>query len=131
MAKKIAVIFGIIIFLVGFFGFFPNPIIGAGGKAIFEANFGHNLIHIVIGAVMLAMAARGENAVGWSLKIFGGLFVLMGILGFVMKSPMLGILTYNSADNWLHLVLGIVLVAPGMVKKSGSLGEPTQTRRTL
>lgn len=124
MAKKTAVIFGIILILIGITGLLPNPIIGAGGKAIFETNLGHNLLHLLMGVVMLVMATKGEETATLSFKIFGAIFLLTGILGFVMKSPLFGIVAYNSADNWANLMIGIVLIALGMIKKSKTAQHP-------
>jgi hypothetical protein len=54
---------------------------------------------------------------------FGVLLVLMGLLGFV-ENPLIGIFPVNGADNWLHLLLGAVLLAGGIMSKNGSAPPP-------
>src|SRR5581483_3969118 len=120
MGKKLAMIIGVVFVLVGLLGFVSNPIVG-GGSALFMTNTAHNLAHILIGVIMMVMAAQGESSALLSLKIFGVVYLLLAVLGFVMTSPMFGIIAYNGADNWLHLVLGVVLLALGMKKASSAM----------
>jgi len=101
---------------VGLLGFFNNPVLG-----LFAVNGAHNLVHLIIGIALVVMSAQGEAMAVKSLKIFGVVYLLVAILGFFMMSPMLGIIVFNGADNWLHLVLGIVLLALGFSSKSGNM----------
>jgi len=49
-------------------------------------------------------------------KIFGIVYLLVAILGFFSGSgSVLGFLDVNSADNWLHVVLGIVVLGAGFM----------------
>ena len=115
MAKKIAMTLGVVFVLVGVLGFFPNPIVGANG--FFLANYTHDIVHLLIGVVMIIMAAQGESSAAMSMIIFGIVYALIAILGFVMTSPLLGLVTYNAADNWLHVVLAVVLLIAGFSLK--------------
>ena len=119
MAKKLAMVFGVVFILVGLLGFFNNPILG-----IFAVNGAHNVVHLLIGIVMVIMASQGEASAAMSMNIFGVVYLLVAVLGFVMKSPMLGFIAYNGADNWLHVVLGIVLLAAGMSAKKSVPAAP-------
>jgi hypothetical protein len=111
MTKKLAILFGAVFVLVGVLGFIPNPIVGAG--ALFEANMAHNVVHLVVGIALLAVASK-ETSAGLAMKVFGIVYLLVAALGFFMGSGMLlGILYVNSADNWLHVVLGVALLAAG------------------
>ena len=118
MAKKLAMVFGVIFVLVGILGFIPNPIVGPNG--FFLTNSLHSIFHLLVGIVMLIMASQGESNAALSMTIFGVVYLLLAVLGWVLTSPMLGLVAYNGADNWLHLVLGVVLVAAGMMKKGSA-----------
>lgn len=117
MAKKLAMLFGVIFVIVGLLGFVSNPIVGS-GNAMFLTNTMHNIVHLLVGVIMIIMSSQGEASASMSLTIFGVIYLVLAVLGFLMKSPLLGFVDYNSADNWLHLVLGVVLLAAGMMKKS-------------
>ncbi len=106
---------GVVFVLVGLLGFVKNPIVGSSG--IFMTNTVHNIAHIVIGVIVLAMAGSKPNA---ALTIFGVVYLLLAVLGFVMKSPLLGLVAVNMADNWLHVVLGVVMIIAGATMKSAA-----------
>jgi hypothetical protein len=121
MAKKLAVVFGVIFVLVGVLGFIPNPIVGATG--LFMTNTLHDLVHLLIGVILLvvAMTAPAKSAL-W-LKIFGVVYLLLVVLGFLLipsGGMLLGLVTMNMADHFLHLVLGVVLLAAGMMANNSS-----------
>lgn len=115
MAKTLATVFGVIFVIVGLLGFVGNPLVGSG--ALFDTNTAHDLVHVLTGIVLLVVAftAAAQSAI-W-LKILGAVYLIVAVLGFVMASPLLGFLEVNSADNWLHVILGIVLVAAGVYAK--------------
>lgn len=116
MAKKIALLLGIVFVLVGLLGFVPNPIVGMAG--IFETDMLHNLVHILFGIILIVAAKKGA-AMLW-LKVLGVVYLLLAILGFLMVPEggmLLGLVHANAADHWLHVVLGIVLVLAGFMGK--------------
>ena len=120
MAKKIAQVFGVIFLLVGLLGFIGNPIVGEMG--LFHADMMHNLVHILSGLILLIAASKGAAAL-W-LKVIGIVYLLVAILGFMMlgedgMGSVLGIVSVNGADNWLHLVLAAILLWGGFAGKSG------------
>ncbi len=110
-AKTLALVFGIIFVIVGLLGFVPNPLVGANG--LFLTNVVHDLVHLIIGLILLAVALWAPAQSGMWLKIMGAVYLVIFLLGLVMGSPMLGLVAFNGADNWLHLLLGIVLLAAG------------------
>src|SRR3989338_9910458 len=116
--SKFAKVIGVILLIVGVLCFIPNPIVGSGG--VLETDFVHNLVHIVLGVLLFVW----PNSTG--LKVVGAIYLLVAILGFVMGGDkVLGFLTVNSADNWLHLVLGVVLLGAGLMGK-GESSSPMQ-----
>ena len=48
----------------------------------------------------------------WAM-IIGIILLLVGILGFVMSSPLLGIFPVNTLHNVVHLVTGLIFVWAG------------------
>lgn len=121
MAKKLAILFGVVFVLVGILGFVSNPLVGPTG--IFETDMMHNLVHILFGLILLvvAFAAAGKSAL-W-LKILGVVYLVLAVLGFVTVSSggeLLGLVHTNGADHWLHVVLGVVLLVAGFAGKKGS-----------
>lgn len=121
MAKKLAVLFGIVFVIVGLLGFIPNPIVGAAG--LFQTDHLHDLVHLLIGVILLIVAFAAPAASSLWLKIFGVVYLLLAVLGFLMVphgGMLLGLVTMNAADHWLHVVLGIVLIIAGMMRGSSA-----------
>lgn len=118
MAKTLAIVFGIIFVLAGLLGFVGNSLVGSG--ALFEADAAHNLVHLVFGLILLAVALWSAAQSALWLKIIGAIYLVVALLGFMTASSgsLLGIVAINDADNWLHLVLGIALLAAGFLNKS-------------
>jgi len=46
--------------------------------------------------------------------VFGAVYVLVGIVGFVLESPLLGLFEVNALHNIAHLVLGAILLYGAM-----------------
>jgi hypothetical protein len=128
MAKKLTLVFGVVFLLVGVLGFIPNPIVGADG-AWFHADTVHNLVHLISGAIFLYVAVKSPGASAMTLKVFGAVYLLVAILGFVTigsgEGQLLGLIGINGADNWLHLVLGLVIFGAGFSGgKENSMSQP-------
>jgi len=118
MAKKLAMVFGVVFLLVGVLGFFPNPIIGTSMDAWFHADTVHNLIHIVTGLVFVYIAVK-TGASATAMKVFGVVYLLVALLGFV-DMDLFGLTHVNMADNWLHVVLGVVILLAGFTAKDSA-----------
>jgi hypothetical protein len=119
MAKSLAVLFGIVFVIVGLLGFVPNPIVGATG--LFQTDHLHDLVHLLVGVVLLVVAMAAPAASGLWLKIFGVVYLLLAVLGFLMiphGGMLLGLVLMNTADHWLYVVLGVVLLIAGMMRSS-------------
>lgn len=118
MAKKLGLVLGVVFLLVGLLGFVSNPIVGDMG--IFHTNGGHSLVHIITGLLFIFVALKATNSTGIVLKVFGIVYLLVAILGFVMLGSqesvsLLGFIDVNSADNYLHVILAVVVFAAGMM----------------
>ena len=122
MAKTWAMVFGWIFILVGVLGFVSNPIVGMNG--LFHADTMHDLIHIILGAILLWAAYAAPHKAAAVMKGEGVLYLILAILGFVLVSgtgTLLGLAEINGNDNYLHLVLGIVLLLAGMKASKSSM----------
>lgn len=109
--KKLGAVFGVIFVIVGILGFFPNPVIGE--DAFFHADTVHNIVHIVLGAILL-IAAKSESGARKSIMTVALIYLILAVVGFFQfgntgEGSLLGIADANAADNWLHLVLAVVL----------------------
>ncbi|MDB4992531.1 MAG: hypothetical protein JWL75_776 [Parcubacteria group bacterium] len=121
MAKKLAVVFGVIFVLVGILGFVSNPLVGPTG--LFQTDTLHNLVHLLIGVILLVVAMSAPAASALWLKIFGVIYLVLTVLGFLLipsGGMLLGLVTMNTADHILHLVLGVVLIAASMMSNNSS-----------
>ena len=123
MAKTLAIIFGVILVLLGLLGFVSNPLVGAG--AVFLADTMHNVIRVVLGAILLAVAVWSPDSSARWLKVIGAVVFLLGLIGlFTVPSAggmLLGIAETNGASNWLHLVAGLVIFIAGMYSNGGEM----------
>ena len=109
-AKMAAIVLGIIFVVVGLLGFFNNPVLG-----LFQVNTAHNLVHLISGIVLLAGAYSSLGS-GLALKIIGIVYAIVAILGFFLVSAdglLLGFIAMNPADQWLHVVLAVVILIAG------------------
>ena len=127
MSKTLAMIFGVVFVLVGLLGFVNMPILG-----LFEVNVLHNLVHIILGIILIA-GSRSMNpkAAVSSMKTVGIIYLLVAVLGFVLvpvSGKLLGLVQMNAADNWLHLVLGVVLLIASMSVKSEMKSSPMSSQ---
>jgi hypothetical protein len=111
MTQVLIRIYGMVFILVGTLGVLNKPLLG-----IFEVDAMHNIIHLVSGLLALIMAATYGGARMFA-QIFGTIYGLVTIIGFINGSTVLGLFTVNPADNYLHLVLTIPLLIAGFFSK--------------
>lgn len=111
-ARECAIVGGIILILFGLLGFFNNPLV----LNLFATNSANNIIHIVLGVILLAGAYSSLGS-GMALKIVGIVYAIIAILGFFMVSNelLLGFIAVNTAGQWLHVVLAVVILVAGFL----------------
>ena len=116
--KTASLIIGIIFLAVGILGFVANPVIGDSMGAIFHADPVHNCVHIISGVLFLIFAFAAPASAGFYLKLFGVVYFILGVVGMATIGDsemikLLGFLHVNAADNYLHIVLGVIIFLAG------------------
>ncbi len=107
-ADTLAKILGGIFIVVGILGFFPNPLVS--WRGVFETDVVHNIIHLVSGGILLA--APYYNTSTMALRVIGVIYAIITIIGFISLNA-LSWMAVNGPDNWLHLVMSILLLWGG------------------
>jgi hypothetical protein len=127
MVKAAAILFGIVFLAVGTCGFFPSittPMEGMDGGmllGIFHVNLAHNIVHLASGTVFLLCGLAGAGPSRTFFKIFGIVYLIVAVLGFMNgDKPLLGMVANNMADVWLHVGLAAVMLFFGFVAKEGA-----------
>jgi hypothetical protein len=116
--------------LVGILGFIPGitsdydsmsfggHMSGAELLGIFQVSILHNIVHLLFGVVGLALARRTPGAVNYLLG-GGVIYLVLWIYGLVVsKSSDANFVPLNTADDWLHFVLGLGMLGLGIWGRS-------------
>ena len=123
--------------LVGILGFIPgittdyDTMTFAGHDSdakllgIFEVSILHNIVHLAFGVAGLLLA-RTFNGARSFLIGFGIIYLVLWLYGLQIdfEKPV-NFVPVNNADNWLHLLLGLGMVALGL-----ALGRSDTDART-
>ena len=122
-----ALVVGAVFLLVGILGFIPgvtsdyDQLSGAGHHSealllgIFQVSILHNIVHLLFGVLGLA-AARAAATARSFLIIGGAISLVLWIYGLIIdKDSSANFVPVNSADDWLHFVLGLGMIALGVL----------------
>lgn len=118
---------GVVFLLVGILGFVPgitthySDMTFAGHHSmakllgIFMVSVLHNIVHLLFGIAGIAMARKWSTA--RTFLIGGGvIYLVLWIYGLVIdQMSNANFIPINTADNWLHFVLGVGMIALGVV----------------
>jgi hypothetical protein len=117
MVKTAAVLFGIVFILIGILGFVPGVtdehqmLLG-----IFHVNAAHNVVHLLSGAAALFAGMTSAGAARIYFRVFGVIYGLVAVMGFMMGDGMLlGMISNNTADTWLHVGIAAVSLLLGFM----------------
>lgn len=111
--KAFALLFGLVLVVVGILGFVPQFVTDGMLLGIFGVNAAHNLVHVLTGLLGLVLGAYAGGASLFN-KVGGVLYLLVFVLGAVAVLLGSGLyLNLNWADNVLHLALALVVGAVG------------------
>ncbi|BBY49589.1 membrane protein [Mycolicibacterium arabiense] len=128
-----ALVVGAVFLLVGIAGFIPgvttnyDQLMGAGHHSgamllgIFNVSILHNVVHLLFGVAGVLMARTAPLARNY--LIGGGIvYALLFVYGLVIDhESAANFVPLNQADNWLHLVLAIGMIALGVLLGKRSL----------
>jgi hypothetical protein len=133
MAKTICKILGVVFLVVGLAGFAKIDLMGT------HLTLLHNIVHIASGAIALYLGFAGTlSAARLFCLAFGAVYLLLGILGFVLGTlqpstiPAMAAmgsdpnlwkvipaqLELGRMDHIIHLLLGVIFLAGGLMTKA-------------
>jgi hypothetical protein len=135
-ARLYATLVGAVLVVAGIIGFFYEASFATGNEVVADEVFGllavngwHNVVHILLGLIGLAAAGTIYGARMYCL-IVGALYLVLAIWGFLETENGFGVLIdlvpINTEDNFLHLILGIVVIGAGLATPADTpdRGEP-------
>ena len=117
---------GAVFLLVGVLGFIPGITTNYGAMnfaghesgamllGVFQVSVLHNIVHLLFGAAGIAMA-RTDRMARMFLLGGGAVYLVLWIYGLIIDwNTAANFVPFNSADNWLHLILGLAMVGLGL-----------------
>ena len=122
-----AAVVGAVFLLIGILGFIPgittnfDDIAFAGEESraevlgLFQTSILHNIVHLLFGVAGLAAARTWQAA--RTFLIWGGvIYLVLWLYGLVVdRDSDANFVPLNNADNWLHFVLGVGMIALGVL----------------
>ena len=117
MAKTMAVLFGVVFLVVGILGFVPAVTKDQMLLGIFHVNTAHNCVHLLSGVIALFCGMSGVGASRTYFKLFGLVYAAVAIMGFLNPGDtmLLGLISNNMADTWLHVGIAAVSLLIGFM----------------
>lgn len=121
--QKVALAVGAVFLLVGILGFIPGITSNydqlsfashdseAMLMGVFQVSILHNIVHLLFGIGGIALAKTRSGARNYLL--WGGVvYLVLWIYGLIIDhDSSANFIPLNNADNWLHLALGIGMIA--------------------
>ena len=125
--QKAALAVGVVFLLVGLLGFIPgitsnHDDLGVAGHesealllGIFQVSILHNIVHVLFGVAGIALARRSDTARTYLLA-GGAIYLVLWVYGLVVgHDSAANFVPVNNADNWLHFLLGVGMIALGVL----------------
>ena len=121
-----ALVVGVVFLLVGVLGFVPGittpfgemQFAGHESEAfllgLFQVSILHNIVHLLFGVAGLVMA---RDAAQSRLYLIGGgvIYLVLWVYGLLVpEESAANFVPLNTADDWLHLFLGVGMVGLGV-----------------
>jgi hypothetical protein len=125
--QKAALAVAVVFLLVGVLGFIPgvttdySSMTFAGHHSdakllgVFEVSVLHNIVHLLFGLAGLAMARTVSGARTYLIG-GGAIYLVLWLYGLIVgQDSGANFVPLNPADDWLHLVLGLGMIALGLI----------------
>jgi hypothetical protein len=132
---------GAVFCLAGILGFIPGVtsnygslrLAGHSSEAlllgVFQVSVLHNTVHLLFGAAGILMSRSHPQA--RNFLIYGGvIYLVLWLYGLLVGDPIpANFIPANQADNWLHLVLGLAMIALAVMLARGPApaADPSST----
>jgi len=139
--RKAATAVGAVFVLVGILGFVPGITTqysdlsfaghhsGAKLLGLFQVSILHNIVHLLFGVAGLAMARTARTAATYLLA-GGAIYLVLWLYGLVVdKTSSANFVPLNTADNWLHLFLGLGMIAVALAGRRQHTKSDAAARR--
>jgi hypothetical protein len=125
--RTAALVVSIVFLLVGVLGFIPgvtthyDSMTFAGHHSdarllgVFQVSVLHNIVHLLFGVAGLALARTAAGARNYLIG-GGAIYLILWLYGLVVgQDAAANFVPLNTADDWLHLGLGIGMIALGLL----------------
>ncbi|MCG7596009.1 DUF4383 domain-containing protein [Mycobacterium sp. PSTR-4-N] len=126
-AQWASLIVGVVFLIVGIAGFIPGVTTdygeltfaghhsGAMLLGIFAVSVLHNIVHLLFGIAGI-LFARSVTAARSYLIVGGIVYAVLWLYGLIIdRDSSMNFVPLNNADNWLHLVLAVGMIALGVL----------------
>ena len=130
--RLLATAFGAVYLVLGLAGFAVTPGVpffaAANGTlllGLLQVNAAQNVVHLALGAVLLAVGLRSARAAKRANPVLGAVFLLVGLVGLFVTGSDANVFAFNGAANVLHFGTAIVLLAAGLGAEKNTIGTPT------
>jgi uncharacterized protein DUF4383 len=127
LVQTAATVVAAVFLLVGVLGFIPgvtshfDTMTFAGHHSdakllgVFQVSVLHNIVHLLFGLAGLALARTPERARTYLIG-GGAVYLVLWLYGLVVsQDSSANFVPVNSADDWLHFVLGLGMIALGLL----------------
>ncbi|MFI1422590.1 DUF4383 domain-containing protein [Streptomyces sp. NPDC020731] len=129
--QQAALLVGVVFLLVGVLGFIPGVTTDydtmrfashhseARLLGIFQVSILHSLVHLAFGVAGLALSRTASQARLYLLA-GGAVYLVLWLYGLLIDhDSAANFVPLNTADNWLHLLLGLGMIALGVLLTRG------------
>lgn len=135
--RTAAMVVAAVFLLVGVLGFVPGVTTEYDGMTfaghestamllgIFHVSVLHNIVHLLFGIVGLVLARTVSGATAFLIG-GGAVYLVLWLYGLVIDhDSAANFVPLNTADNWLHLFLGIGMIGLGLALRRRPTGTTT------
>ncbi|WP_250009638.1 DUF4383 domain-containing protein [Actinoplanes sp. M2I2] len=125
--RTTAMAVSIVFVLVGLAGFIPGITTNYGDMTfaghhsdalllgVFQVSVLHNIVHLLFGVAGLALARTASGARAFLIG-GGAVYLVLWLYGLVVgENSSANFVPMNNADDWLHLFLGLGMIALGFL----------------